>query len=98
MPHATMTRRTAVGATLTAFAATLSQAASRLPANKNVKWGLGSNLWNYFKPRASFTDILDVMKDTGFIGLRLTQFPQILDTYGITAALLCLLLHQRGCD
>ena len=33
-----------------------------------------------------FTDILDVMKDTGFIGIRMTQFPQILKTYNITAA------------
>ena len=49
-----------------------------------TKWGLGSNLWNYF-PRVPFTDILDVMRDTGFIGLRLTQFPQILKTYDITA-------------
>ena len=31
-----------------------------------------------------FTDILDVMKNTGFIGARLTQFPQILTTYNIT--------------
>jgi inosose dehydratase len=98
MPHATITRRTAVGATLTALAATLSRAASRLPANKNVKWGLGSNLWNYFKPRASFTDILDVMKDTGFIGLRLTQFPKILQTYNITAPQMAQEAQKRGCQ
>ncbi len=75
-----MTRRQ----TLALLAATLARAAARLPANRNVKWGLGSNLWNYF-PRVPFTEILDVMKDTGFIGLRLTQFPQILETYKITA-------------
>ena len=57
---------------------------SRLPANRNVRWALGANLWNYF-PRVPFTDILDVMRDTGFIGIRLTQFPQILKTYDITA-------------
>jgi hypothetical protein len=57
----------------------LAQAADRLPKNQNVKWALGSNLWNFF-PRVPFTDILDVMKDTGFIGIRLTQFPQILKT------------------
>ncbi len=76
-----MTRRES----LALLAATLARAAGRLPANRNVKWGLGSNLWNYF-PRVPFTDILDVMKDTGFIGLRVTQFPQILKTYDITAA------------
>ena len=61
------------------------RAAGRLPANRNVKWALGSNLWNYF-PRVPFTDILDVMRDTGFIGVRLTQFPQILTTYNMTAS------------
>jgi sugar phosphate isomerase/epimerase len=75
-----MTRRTA----LQILAASLARAAGRLPANKNVRWALGANLWNYF-PRVPFTDILDVMRDTGFIGIRLTQFPQILETYNITA-------------
>jgi inosose dehydratase len=78
------------------LAASLTRAAGRLPVNKNVKWGLGSNLWNYF-PRVPFTDILDVMKDTGFIGLRLTQFPQILKTYNITAAQMQKEAEKRGC-
>lgn len=93
-----LTRRAAVrNAALGALAATLARAASRLPANKNVKWGLGSNLWNYF-PRVPFTDILDVMKDTGFIGLRVTQFPQILKTYNITAAQMAQEAAKRGCQ
>ena len=87
-----MTRRE----TLALLAATLARAATRLPANRNVKWGLGSNLWNSF-PRVPFTDILDVMKDTGFIGLRLTQFPQILETYNITAAQMEKEASKRGC-
>ena len=76
-----MTRRTAV----TVLASSLARAAGRLPAKRNVRWALGSNLWNYF-PHAPFTDILDVMRDTGFIGVRVTQFPQILTTYNITTA------------
>jgi inosose dehydratase len=76
-----MTRRTC----LLALSTALARAAGRLPANKNVKWALGSNLWNYFPP-VPFTDILDIMRDTGFIGIRLTQFPQILTKYKITAA------------
>jgi sugar phosphate isomerase/epimerase len=76
-----MTRRTAV----TILASSLARAAGRLPANKNVRWALGSNLWNYFPP-VPFTDILDVMRDTGFIGVRVTQFPQILTKYKITTA------------
>jgi len=78
------------------MAASLAKAAGRLPANKNVKWALGANLWNYF-PRVSFTDILDVMRDTVFIGIRLTQFPGILETYGIkNVAELERMLSQRG--
>jgi sugar phosphate isomerase/epimerase len=88
-----MTRRE----TIALLAATLARAATRLPANRNVKWGLGSNLWNSF-PRVPFTDILDVMKDTGFIGLRLTQFPQILETYNITAAKMQKEAAKRGCQ
>lgn len=87
-----MTRRES----LALLAASLGRAAERLPANRNVKWGLGSNLWNYF-PRVPFTDILDVMKDTGFVGLRVTQFPQILETYGVTAAQMRNEASKRGC-
>jgi sugar phosphate isomerase/epimerase len=86
-----ITRRTAVGL----LAGTLVRAANRLPANKNVKWALGSNLWNSF-PHVPFTDILDVMKDTGFIGVRVTQFPKILQTYDITAEQLRKEVDKRG--
>jgi len=88
-----MTRRTMLGL----MAAILGRAAARLPANRNVKWGLGSNLWNFF-PGSKFTDILDVMRDTGFIGLRVTQFPQILSTYGITAKQMQDEASRRGCQ
>jgi sugar phosphate isomerase/epimerase len=76
-----MTRRSC----LKAFYGALAGAASRLPANRNLKWALGSNLWNYFPP-VPFTEILEIMRDTGFIGIRLTQFPQILEKYRITVA------------
>lgn len=85
-----MTRRTA----LAAIAASLSHAATRLPANKKIKWALGANLWNSFR-RVPFTDILDVMRDTGFIGIRMTQFPQILNTYDITVPQLQAELAKR---
>jgi inosose dehydratase len=67
------------------IAASLSAAASRLPANKNVKWAVSLGLWGHFKP-VPFTDVLDVMKDTGFIGIRLTGFPGVLKTYDMTAS------------
>jgi inosose dehydratase len=82
---------------LSLMAAALGRAAARLPVNRNVKWGLGSNLWNFF-PGSKFTDILDVMRDTGFIGLRVTQFPQILKTYDITAQQMRDEAAKRGCQ
>ncbi len=88
-----MTRRSLIAL----CSAALARAAARLPANKNVKWALGANLWNSF-PRVPFTDILDVMRDTGFIGIRMTQFPQILKTYDITAAGLRRECEKRGCQ
>src|SRR5579859_6876965 len=57
--------------------------------------GLGSNLWNSFKG-SKFTDILDVMRDTGFIGLRLTQFPKILETYSISTEQMEKEVSKRG--
>ncbi len=80
---------------LKGLAGFLAQAAQNLPANKNVQWALGSNLWNSF-PGSKFTDILDVMHDTGFIGLRLTQYPQILTKYSITPEQMEKELSKRG--
>ncbi len=80
---------------LAALAAAQASLAAQLPANKNVRWALGTNLWNYF-PRVPFTDILDCMRDTGFIGARLTQFPRILDTYNLTPAQLHKEIDKRG--
>lgn len=73
------TRRTFVAA----LAAVLSRAAGRLPANENIKWAVSSALWRHFPP-VKFTDILDVMRDTGFIGVRVTSFPEILKQWGTT--------------
>src|ERR1700686_3032214 len=70
---------------LTSLSAALSSAANRLPANRNVKWAVSAGLWSHYPP-GPFTDILDVMKDTGFIGVRLTGFPGILKTYNLTAS------------
>jgi inosose dehydratase len=67
------------------LAASLTAKAAQLPANRNVKWALSLGLWNHFQ-RVPFTDILDMMKDTGFIGIRLTSFPSCLKAYDLTAA------------
>src|ERR1700736_2776418 len=69
----------------TSLSAALSSAANRLPANRNVKWAVSAGLWSDYPP-GPFTDILDIMKDTGFIGIRLTGYPGILKTYSLTAS------------
>jgi inosose dehydratase len=65
------------------LSASLARAAASLPANENVKWALSLGLWQHFKP-TPFTEILSVMRDTGFIGIRLTDFPRCFETYGLT--------------
>lgn len=70
---------------LAGLAASLARAANRLPANKNIKWALSAGLWSHY-PKGPFTDILDVMRDTGFVGVRLTGYPGILKTYAMTAS------------
>lgn len=86
-----MTRRSM----LAGMGAYFARAASRLPANRNVHWAVGANLWNSF-PGTAFTEILDVMRDTGFIGIRMTQFPRILVQYNITTSQLLAELSKRG--
>lgn len=80
MPHLSIRRREF----LASLTAALGRAATRLPANRNVKWALSAGLWSHY-PAGPFTDILDVMRDTGFIGVRLTGYPGILTTYNLTA-------------
>ena len=61
-------------ATLPLLWATLARAApSGLPQNRNIKWALSLALWRYFPP-CPFTEILAVMQDTGFIGIRVINF------------------------
>ena len=86
-----MTRRDS----LFAIAATLAGAAQKLPAHRNVQWALGASLWNSFHG-TQFTEILDIMRDTGFIGIRMTHFPAILKQYDITPAQLEAEVSKRG--
>jgi sugar phosphate isomerase/epimerase len=78
-----MNRRSFV-ASMALLPAALAQAAEQLPANKNIKWAVSSNLWNYF-PGTKFADILDVMAQTAFPGIRMANFPGVLAKYGLTA-------------
>src|SRR5260370_31860035 len=89
----TMNRRTF----LAGLAASLSRAAAALPANRNVKWAVSAGLWSHY-PQGSFTDILDVMRDTGFIGVRLTGYPGILKLYGMNPSQLEKEVSKRNCQ
>jgi sugar phosphate isomerase/epimerase len=80
---------------LASLAATLTSAAERLPANRNVKWAVSAGLWSHY-PASPITDILDVMRDTGFIGVRLTGFPGILKTYNLTTGQLAREVSKRN--
>lgn len=80
---------------LSLAAAALAKAAGQLPANRNVKWAVSAALWGHFQ-KVPFTDILDVMRDTGFIGMRVTGFPAFLDVYGVTQAQMERELSKRG--
>ncbi len=82
---------------LTALAGTL--AAFRTPAEgagKNISWALSLGLWGGAVPRVPFTEILDVMKDTGFTGIRMTGFPGCLTQYDLTIPVAQKELDKRG--
>ena len=79
---------------LAAWGAALTAASRRLPANKNVKWGLSLALWMHFKA-VPVESIFDVMKDTGFTGVRLIGSPHLEKNWNTTAAHFEKELHKR---
>jgi sugar phosphate isomerase/epimerase len=68
--------------------------------DRNILWSVSMFLWTstQWKEGASarFTDMLDVIKDTGFDGFRLTGWPQSLDRYGMQAPVLEKELSRRN--
>jgi len=89
-----LSRRTFL-ASLPALTATLLRAAEQLPAQRNVRWALSAALWRNLPP-CPLPSILDIMQETGFVGIRLTGFPGILERYQFTAARLHTELSRRG--
>jgi sugar phosphate isomerase/epimerase len=89
-----MDRRGFVAA-LSMMAASLARAEGDRPANRNIKWALSEALWRYYPP-APFTGMLDVMQETGFIGVRLAGFPHIMNDYQITAAQMLREMSKRN--
>jgi len=77
------------------FAASPSRAAGYAkPANRNIKWGVSTNIWDQTK--APYAETLDDMKESGFVGVRLRGFPHILERWGLTQAQLHTELSKRG--
>jgi len=86
--------RRAFLAQLSTVSAAVANAAGRLPANRNVKWAVSLALWSHLPP-CPFTDILDVMKETRFLGMRITGFDGFLEQYKLTLAQLHRELSRR---
>lgn len=89
-----MNRREFVAA-LTMLSASMARAMDDIPTSKNIKWACSEATWGYYPPEA-FTDMLDVMKDTGFYGVRITGFPGSLKRYNVTQAQMLSEVTKRG--
>jgi sugar phosphate isomerase/epimerase len=90
---------------LAATAAALGSLKDRIeaavqPAHRNILWSVSMFLWTSTQWKedgsARFTDMLDVIKDTGFDGFRLTGWPQSLDRYGMQIPVLEKELSRRN--
>jgi sugar phosphate isomerase/epimerase len=83
-----------LSASLTLAQTGFSQGEYKKPANRNIKWALSEALWH--PPLGPFTDILDVMQERGFIGIRVTDFPNSFEKYGVTKAQMQSEFSKRG--
>jgi sugar phosphate isomerase/epimerase len=89
---------------LAANAAVLGSLRQRIeaaqPGGRNILWAVSMFLWTSTQwledGSARFTDMLDVIRDTGFDGFRLTGWPQSLDRYGMKIPILERELNKRN--
>ncbi|MCP5112115.1 MAG: TIM barrel protein, partial [bacterium] len=89
---------------LAVAAANLGALRERLAAqtggDRNIRWAVSMFLWTSTQWKddgsARFTDMLDVIKDTGFDGFRLTGWPASLEKYDMPAPVLERELSKRG--
>ena len=90
---------------LTAAAAALASLKDRIeaaaqPGDRSILWSVSMFLWTSTQWKndgsARFTDMLDVIKDTGFDGFRLTGWPQSLERYGMQVPVLEKELSRRN--
>ena len=96
-----MTRREvlrALGAKAAALAAVRERAA--VAAGPNIKWAVSMFLWTSTqwpgRGPVPFTDMLDVIKDTGFDGFRFVGWPDSLKEYDLNLSFLDRELSKRG--
>jgi inosose dehydratase len=82
---------------LSAAAASLAAIRRRAEAAgaHNIKWCVSIGLWND-QPPTPLTDKLDVIRDTGFEGFRMTGFPGFLKLHDVTEAVLERELSKRN--
>src|SRR5947209_581453 len=88
-------------AALTAKAAALALLRERAEAaGPNLKWAASMFLWTstQWGDRAPvpFTDMLDVLKDTGFNGFRFVSWPDALERFDLSLAFLDRELSKRN--
>lgn len=79
----------AVGASLTG-----AMDAAGAAAGPNIRWALDLGTWGHLAS-VPFTEVLDVIKDTGFTGIRLNSFPGALAKYDLTVPVLERELSKR---
>lgn len=87
-------------ATFAGRAAALAAVRERCAAaDKNIKWAVSMFLWTSTqwpdKGPVPFTEMLDVIKDTGFNGFRFTGWPGSLERYGLSLPMLDRELSKR---
>ena len=84
-----MNRRHFLAATAATLGALRDRAEALYPDSKrNIKWAVSSFLWTSTiwpdQPPLPYTDMLDVIRDTGFDGFRMTGWPEILNKINLT--------------
>jgi inosose dehydratase len=94
-----MNRRRFLGAAGASLAALRERVEAQTGGDRNIRWAVSmflwtSTIWKGNEP-APFTDMLDVIKDTGFNGFRLTGWPQSLERYSISVPVLERELSKR---
>lgn len=82
-------------ATLSGTLAGLTAQSADAQRGRNVKWAVDLASWLHRAP-VSFTEVLDVTKDTGFTGIRLGGYPACLKKYDLTVPVLQKELSKRG--